>query len=271
MREWIANARMYAVTPEVEAAWRTLLEHVAADAGVALRYLPYPAPQPLEALWARPDLGAVLMCGYPLAQRLAPALPLAAPIPSVRWAGGRAVYRTDLIVRAEAPYQHLEDTFGARSGWSVSHSQSGFNAWRYALLAHRSAARPALYREVADNLITARAVLDAVREGRIDIGPLDAYWHLLIRTHAPQLTAGVRTLCSTALTPMPPFVTAQDAPAAQSAALRAALVDAHRQPWFAACAAPLQLAGFAAVELEDYAELLAWDEAARTAGYPLPA
>jgi len=42
---------MYAVTPEVEARWRTLLEHVAADAAVAPTYLPYPAPQPLEALW----------------------------------------------------------------------------------------------------------------------------------------------------------------------------------------------------------------------------
>ncbi len=47
----IANARMYAVTPAVEAAWRALLEQVASDAGVALDYLPYPAPQPLEELW----------------------------------------------------------------------------------------------------------------------------------------------------------------------------------------------------------------------------
>jgi hypothetical protein len=30
--EWIANARMYAVTPDVEAAWRSLLQHVAQDA-----------------------------------------------------------------------------------------------------------------------------------------------------------------------------------------------------------------------------------------------
>lgn len=271
MREWIANARMYAVTPEVEGAWRALLEHVAADAGLTLRYLPYPAPQPLEALWSRPDLGAVLMCGYPLAQRLAPVEPLAAPIPAADWAGGRALYRTDLIVRADAPYRRLEDTFGARSGWTVSHSQSGFNAWRHALLAHRTPQRPTLYREVVDNLITARAVLDAVREQRIDVGPLDAYWHLLLRRHAPELTAGVRTLCSTGLTPMPPFVAAQDAPLAQRAALRAAFVAAHQRPWFAECAAPLLLSGFAAAEREDYATLLEWDREARAAGYPLPA
>ena len=115
------NARMYAVTPAVEAAWRALLSHVAQEAGVPLTYLPYPAPQPLEALWSRPDLGAVFMCGYPIAQKLAPVIPLAAPIPDADWSGGRAVYRTDLIVREEAPYRRLEDTFGGRAGWTVAH------------------------------------------------------------------------------------------------------------------------------------------------------
>ena len=44
------------------------------------------------------------------------------------------------------------------------------------------------------NLVTARAILDAVREGRIDVGPLDAYWHMLIAKHDPALTSGIRVL-----------------------------------------------------------------------------
>ncbi len=44
------------------------------------------------------------------------------------------------------------------------------------------------------NLVTARNILDGVREGRLDVGPLDAYWHLLIARHAPELTAGIRVL-----------------------------------------------------------------------------
>src|SRR5689334_2142257 len=79
---FVMNARMYAVTPEVEEAWRGLLGHVTAEAGVTLDYLAYPAPQPLEALWARPDLGCVFMCGYPIALGLADVLPIAAPIPA---------------------------------------------------------------------------------------------------------------------------------------------------------------------------------------------
>ncbi len=268
---WILNARMYAVTAEAEAGWRTLLERIAGEAGVTATYLPYPAPQPLETLWSRPDLGAVLMCGYPIALQLAPVVPLAAPVPRAPWAAGRALYRSDLIVREESAYQRLEDTFGGRAGWTVAHSQSGFNAFRHHLLPYRSSARPKLYGEVLGNLVTARNVLDAVREGRIDVGPLDAYWHLLIAHHAPQLVAGVRVLASTPLTPMPPFVAAQGMPAQLIARLRAAFAAAGQRRWFAPFREQLLLEGFAAAEEAAFAPLREWEREARDAGYELPA
>ena len=271
MSQWIANARMYSVTPEVEAAWRELLEHIAVAAAAPLTYVPYPAPQPLEPLWARADLGAVFMCGYPVVLKIADVVPLAAPIPRAPWARGGALYRTDLIVRADSPYRTLEDTFGGRLGWTVSHSQSGFNALRHELLKYRSSVRASLYREVCGNLITARNVLDAVREGRIDVGPLDAYWHLLIARHAPELTRGIRVLTSTPLTPIPGFAAAAGAPATLIAALRTAFVGAARQPWFAALADALLIEGFAPMSAESYRLYLDWDAQARAAGYEIPA
>jgi ABC-type phosphate/phosphonate transport system substrate-binding protein len=271
MTEWIANARMYAVTPAVELAWRELLGHIAHESGVALQYLRYPAPQPLELLWGRADLGAVFMCGYPVALKLAPVTALAAPIPRAPWAQGRALYRTDLIVREDTPYQRLEDTFGGRAGWTVSHSQSGFNAFRHELLSYRSAARPTLYARMLGELVTARRVLDAVRDGSIDVGPLDAYWHLLIARHAPELTSGIRVLTSTPLTPMPAFVAAAHAPPQHVAGLRAAFLDAQRRPWFGALSDVLLLEGFAPANNAAYEELLEWDRQAQAAGYTLPA
>jgi ABC-type phosphate/phosphonate transport system substrate-binding protein len=265
------NARMYAVTPEVETAWRTLLEHVTHDAGVHFDYLPYPAPQPLEALWTRTDLGAVFMCGYPVMLGMAAVVPLAAPIPSVPWAGGQALYRSDLIVRSDAPYHRLEDTFGGRVGWTVEHSHSGFNALRHHLLPFRTAAGASLYREVHAHLITARNVLDAVRDGRIDIGPLDGYWHALIARHAPQLTQGVRVLASTALAPIPAFVAAAGTAAALTGRLREAFTKAARQSWFAPLGETLLLKGFAPVTRESFAPLAAWHQQALDAGYAYPA
>jgi ABC-type phosphate/phosphonate transport system substrate-binding protein len=181
------------------------------------------------------------------------------------------VYRTDLIVRRESSYQKLEDTFGGRAGWTVAHSHSGFNAFRHHLLGYRTTERPALYSQMTGDLVTARNVLDAVNEGRIDIGPLDAYWHILIARHAPQLTPGVRVLTSTATAPMPAFVAAAGAPAEMVGRLKAAFSAARGRPWFARLAEPLMLEGFAAVSAATYAPVLDWDRQAKSAGYAQPA
>ncbi len=267
----IANARMYAVSPDAEAAWRELIRHVADDAGVALDYIAYPAPQPLDVLWQRPDLGCVQMCGFPIALRIADVVPIAAMIPRAEWAQGRAVYRSDLIVRTDSAFATLEDTFGGTFGWTVSHSHSGFNAPRHHLMRHRTAARPTLYREVRGNLITARAVLDAVRDGSIDIGPLDGFWHMLIRRWRPEVADGVRVLESTETAPMPAFVATPSMPADDVAALRGAFSTASSRAWFAPFRDTLLIDGFSSVTLDSFAETLAWDQEALAAVYPEPA
>jgi ABC-type phosphate/phosphonate transport system substrate-binding protein len=271
MADWIANARMYAVTPAVEDTWRRLLERIANAAELPLQYVVYPAPQPLERLWSRSDLGCVFMCGYALTLGLGHVAPIAAPIPSAAWARGRPVYRSELIVSKTARFRRLEDSFGRRAGWTVTHSHSGFNAFRYHLLKYRSSQRPTLYGDMTGGLITARAMLDAVRNEQLDIGPLDAYWYALLAHHAPQLTAEVRVLASTDLAPMPAFVASCDLPADDRARLREAFLAASAQSWFAPFAEALLINGFAAVSAADYAVLMDWDRQAKEAGYEFPA
>ncbi len=267
----ISNARMYAVTPEIEAHWQALLGHVAAESGVALDYTLYPAPLPLEDLWKRNDLGCVLMCGYPIALHLANVTPIAAPVPSAPWTQGRAVYRSDLIVRADSRFHSLEETFGARLGWTVEHSHSGFNALRHHLLRYRTPQRPKLYGTVIGPLVTARRILDELLAGSIDVGPLDAYWHALIAHARPDLTAGIRVLESTDLAPMPAFVASAAMPAAQIEALCRAFTAATTRPWFAPIGKALMLTGFQPVTHQDFEVTLAWDRAAKDCGYFLPA
>ncbi|RFB75562.1 phosphate/phosphite/phosphonate ABC transporter substrate-binding protein [Methylovirgula sp. 4M-Z18] len=271
MTNLIANARMYSVSPAAEAAWRELLVHVADEAGVPMAYTPYPAPQPLEDLWARGDLGAVQMCGYPIALRLTPNIPIAAPIPAADWAKGKPLYRSDIIVRADSPYRKLEDTFAGTLGWTVEHSHSGFNALRHHLLKYHDARHPTLYNNVKGNLITARRIVDSVRDGTIDVGPLDGYWHMLLKLHLPELTRGIRVLESTDLAPIPAFVASPTTDAATVTALKDAFAAAHTRAWFAPLGETLALTGFQPVSLDDYAETLAWDSEALAAGYPLPA
>jgi ABC-type phosphate/phosphonate transport system substrate-binding protein len=267
-----ANARMYAVTPAVEEAWIEVLRRVADDAGTGpMPYLRYPAPQPLEDLWRRPDLGCALMCGYPIALGLARVTVVAAPIPAADWADGAAVYRSDLVVRADAPFRSLADTFGGTAGWTVRHSHSGFNAFRHHLLRYRTADRPTLFGRVVGDLVTARAILDRVADGTIDVGPLDSFWHLLIARDRPDLADRVRTVEATGTAPVPAFVAGPAVPPETVAALRAAFAAAAAKPWFAPLGGALAIAGFAPVDAAAYAVTRARDAEAIAAGYPLPA
>ena len=269
--KFIANARMYAVCREAEAAWRELLAHVARDADVSLSYEEYPAPQPLEHLWRRADIGCVQMCGYPIALGIAEVVPIAAPIPSASWAEGKAVYRSDLIVKRDSPVKVLSDTFAGTVGWTVQHSHSGFNALRHHLLPYRSAERPRVFRHAIGDLVTARKVLDSVLDGTIDIGPLDAYWNMLIAKYKPDLTAGIRVLESTAVAPMPAFVASPSLPREAVESLQTAFAQADKQPWFAEIKKALLVDGFAPVTLDTFQATMEWDRAARAAGYLEPA
>src|SRR6266516_5954309 len=107
----IANARMYAVTPAVKAAWQDLFAFVGRASGVPLVYLDHAAPAPLETLWARDDLGAAFMCGFPFACAVPRPLPVAAPVPSPPRYAGLPQYCTDFIARADRDPAGLKDVF----------------------------------------------------------------------------------------------------------------------------------------------------------------
>jgi ABC-type phosphate/phosphonate transport system substrate-binding protein len=211
------------------------------------------------------------MCGYPIALGLADVKPIAAPVIDAEWTQGEPVYRSDLIVRADAPWATLEKTFGGRVGWTVDHSHSGFNALRRHLLPSLRPGRTAVYASATGNLVTARAILEAVKDGRIDIGPLDAYWHLLLRDVRPELTEGVRTLASTQLAPAPAFVAGPGVPSGHVARLKDAFDCAAKRAWFPDFARRLKLKGFSRVSRETYTPMLQWRDEALAAGYPEPA
>ena len=97
----IACLRVYEVAAPARAAWHALFARIFRMADVSLETIIHSAPTPIDALWARTDMGCVFMCGYPIALRLADVVPIAAPVPDADWAQGRAAYRSDLIVRAD--------------------------------------------------------------------------------------------------------------------------------------------------------------------------
>ena len=262
----VANARMYSATPSVKADWTQLLAWVLDHAGLPWPVIDYDAPAPLAALWARDDLGLAMMCGLPFAQQ-STALPaphearpltlIAAPLPSPLRYAGMPVYFTDIVVRADTPYATLQDTFGGVVGYTLTDSLSGGVALRHHLGSFRTAQQLRLYRAAVGNLIHARGVIEALIAGRINVGPLDSYYHDLLRRHEPGFAAQVRTLCSTAALPIPPLVATAALSGVTITRLRAALVATASAAELEPVMERLLLAGFAFPDPADYQQLAA--------------
>jgi ABC-type phosphate/phosphonate transport system substrate-binding protein len=267
----VANARMYAVTPGVREAWQTLFDWVARTSSVPLEYIDHAAPAPLETLWAREDLGATFMCGFPFAFAARKPGLIAAPVPSPPRYGGLPQYCTDFIVRADRPFACLSDTFGGRIGWTVGHSQSGYNAVRYHLLRYRREQNESLFAQWVGPLITPRRVIEHVIEGKIDVGPLDSYVHDLLKRHEPETAARLRTVGSTAMTPIPPLIASPAVPDEIIERLRSALMSGAIQTELAATFEALMITRFAPVNSVDYAVLLSQAREADGGGIARPA
>jgi ABC-type phosphate/phosphonate transport system substrate-binding protein len=252
----VANARMYAVTPAVREAWRTLFDWVARTSSVPLEYVDHAAPALLETLWAREDLGATFMCGFPFASAARKPGLIAAPVPSPPRYGGLPRYCTDFIVRADRPFARLSDTFGGRIGWTVGHSQSGYNAVRYHLSRYRRDHSEPPFAEWVGPLITPRRVIEHVITGKIDVGPLDSYVHDLLKRNESETAVRLRTVESTAMTPIPPLVVSSTVADDIVERLRGALMSGAIQTELAATFDVLVMTRFAAVKPTDYAVLL---------------
>ena len=138
------------------------------------------------------------------------------------------IYFTDFVVRADSPFKTLEDTFDHRLAYSIENSHSGYNAARHHLLAYRTATRRTLYADTLGPLVAQRRVLDAVIDGRADVGPVDSYLLDLWRSHLPEVAAAVRVIATTEPAPSPPLVASPAIAEDVCARLRAALLEAHR-------------------------------------------
>jgi ABC-type phosphate/phosphonate transport system substrate-binding protein len=264
----IACSRMYNVTPSAAAAWRRLFETVAGMAGVPLEVIDHPAPAPLDALWARPDMGAVFMCGWPFSkQRPSPRI-VAVPVPAPARFGDRAVYMSDFVVRNDSPIRVLDDLPGSRFAWMVTGSHSGYNAPRRHLLdLHRRLGGP-IFSETVGPLVSPRAVLDAVRDSRADVTAVDGWWFDLLCRHDPAAVASLRVIGSTPAMPIPPIVAAPDTDPAEIDSLRQTFLRLHREPGTAGLLAELELSRFETADPAIYDQPQAWHDEAIAAGYP---
>jgi ABC-type phosphate/phosphonate transport system substrate-binding protein len=263
----LANARMYSVTPASTDAWRTIIGWATRQAGVPVEFVEHAPPKLLSELWARADLGCVQMCGLPVSLRTPSPAILAAPQPSAPRYGGKAVYMSDIAVRAESAFRTLEDTFGGVAGYTLKDSQSGYFAFRTLLMTKYPGAK---YRRIVGGLLNPRGVVRALAAGEIDVGPLDGYVFDLIRAGDPAFTAQVRIVASTDPTPMPPLVATAPLKKEEIEKLRTSFLNVHQERSLDEARRNLLVERFVVPELTAYDETKRRAERVEREGEPWP-
>jgi ABC-type phosphate/phosphonate transport system substrate-binding protein len=247
----LANARMYSVTPAATQAWRTIIGWATQKAGVPVEFVEHAPPKLLSDLWARDDLGCVQMCGLPASLRKPSPTIIAAPQPSLPRYGGKAVYMSDIAVRADSPIRTMEDSFGGIAGYTLKDSQSGYFAFRTLLLTKYPAAK---YRQIVGGLLNPRGVVKALVGGKVDVGPLDGYVFDLIRAGDPEFAAQVRVIAVTDPTPMPPLVATAPLEASRIESLRNSFLAVSEEKSLDAARKALLIERFVVPDLGVYDE-----------------
>ena len=258
----IASFRMYNAGPKATAAWHALFTRVFADARVAVDIVEHRFPQPIESLWAEPELCAAFMCGWPFARSGAAMQPIAAPIPSPARYASLPRYCSDYLAREESGWTRVEDAFGSRFGWMAENSHSGFNAPR-AHLASLRGGRDALFREVRGPLGNPARAIEALRAGEIDATAIDGFYLDLVRHHDPEKLVGLRVVGHTPWSPIPLLVAAPGVARAAVGALQDVLLGVHERADYAPLLGDVLLQRFVAPEAHRYAAL---EELAHQAG-----
>ena len=263
----IASFRMYNASPRVARAWKALFARAFADADVEMEIVEHAAPSPLDELWARTDLGAAFMCGWPFVRSSIDVQPIVAPVPAGARYKRLSRYCSEFLVRGDSGWTRLEDTFGHRFGWMTPGSHSGFNAPRSHLARLVSPEHPALYSQVVGPLGTPARSLDALRNAVVDVTAVDSFYLDLLRQHEPAMLEGLHCVATTRWTPMPLLVAAPGAPATDVERLRAHLASVHERPVYAALLADVCLARFVVPDVAAYGVLEDMARAAIKRGY----
>ena len=239
-----------------------------ARAGVKWDFVDHHPPLLLSGLWTRDDLGLVQMCGLPFSRRTPPATAIAAPVPSPARYAGKSTYLSYIAVRAGAPFQRIEDSFGLVAGYTLKDSQSGYFAFRHYLLEHFG--RDDQYPRIVGGLMNPRGIVQALAERRIDVGPLDSYAFDLVCATDPDFAAQVKIVATTDPTPLPAIVCSPSVDGGTLAQLREAFLAVAAERALDACRNALLIARFIVPDPASYGVQDARARRVETAGGEWP-
>lgn len=174
------------------------------------------------------DLGWV--CGAPYVLKRDRGIPLAvlaAPVMRASQYRDRPVYFSNVIVRAESPYQTFEQLRGTRWVYNEPNSYSGYHVVRDYLA--RRGWDGDFFGEVTASGAHARSV-EMILDNSADASAIDSTVLELLCETEPPLSDRIRIIESLGPGPMPPFVAGAHLAANLRARISSIMIEMHNRP-----------------------------------------
>ena len=212
------------------------------------------------------DIG--FLCGLPyveLARQPRPPVELlAAPLLRGARYGGRPIYFSDVIVRADSPFRFFSDLRGRSWAYNDPDSHSGYNVTRHRLVSMGET--HGFFGRVVEAGSHQRSIR-MVCSGEVDAAAIDSLVLAVeLRDHLA-LRAQLKVIDTLGPAGIQPVVAASQLPDGLKAAVRDALLDMGDDPTASAVLAPSFVEGFVAVTDEDYEDVRTMLAAAEEAGF----
>jgi phosphonate transport system substrate-binding protein len=211
------------------------------------------------------DVGFI--CGLPYVELASGAEPplvlLAAPVLSGARYGGRPIYFSDVIVRADSPVMSFAELRGRSWAYNEPHSHSGYSVTRAHLAAIGEPRH--FFGRVVEAGFHQRSI-ELVRTGEVDASAIDSQVLEIEMRDRPGLREELRIVETLGPSTIQPVVAARHLPARTRRELRGVLIDLGHTPEDREALDRGLVAGFEAVEDSDYDGIRAMVSAAEEAG-----
>lgn len=216
--------------------------------------------QKRERLLDRGEIHVCWICGLPYVRKANVEL-LAAPVMRDPRYGGKPVYYSDVIVRADSRFRSFQDLRGSRWAYNEPGSHSGYNVTRYYLAKQR------LGDDFFGAFIQSGSHQNSLRmlmERQIDATAIDSTVLEMVLEKDPSIGERIRTITVFGPSPAPPWVIHPSVSSEVRHSLLETFLTVDQDSRGRRILEDARMRGFAAVWDRDYDPIREMDRVART-------
>jgi phosphonate transport system substrate-binding protein len=197
-------------------------------------------------------------------QGRAPAEPIAAPVLEGERHHNKPIYFSDVIVKADSPFQTFADLRGHSWCYNEPLSQSGYGITRYTLL--KMGETKGFFSKVVEAGFHEKS-LELVRSGKIDASAIDSQILAVAMRDDPKLKKDLRIIHALGPSTIQPIAVSKRLPTELRRAIRDVLLNMHKDPAVKARLHMGLVDHFVAVGSKDYDDIRAMLDACEKAGF----